>query len=158
MDPTNLALLITELRRDEGVRYVPYFDTATPPRQTCGVGHNMDASPLPDGWTCPLSDAQVDQLLTQDMANTFSQLNASLPWWTSLDDVRQRCVANVAFNIGVAGLLGFHNALFALQRGSYAVAAAGFKASTWYGQVGARAQRICYAIEYGTMPIAADVA
>ncbi len=152
MTPANLALLIAELRRDEGVRYVPYLDTATPPNETVGVGFNLNAHPLPVGWTYPLSDAQVDQLLTQTLQETFAGLNASLPWWVSLDVVRQRCVANVAFNIGVAGLLGFHNALFALQRGSYAVAAAGFKASAWYGQVGARAQRICYAIEYGQMP------
>jgi lysozyme len=150
MNPSNLALLIAELRRDEGVRYMPYADTAG--HQTCGCGHNMDVSPLPIGWTFPLSDAQVDQLLTQDLQSTFKQLNASVSWWASLDDVRQRCIANVAFNIGVLGLLGFHNALFAMQRGSYAVAAAGFKASRWYGQVGARAQRICYAIEYGVMP------
>jgi len=156
MDPANLALLIAELRRDEGVRYVPYMDTTG--HQSVGVGRNLTVSPLPAGWTYPLTDAQVNQLLTQDLQNTFAQLNAKLPWWTSLDDVRQRCVANVAFNIGIGGLLGFHNALFALQRGSYSVAAAGFKASAWYGQVGARAQRICYAIEFGQMPAAAGIA
>lgn len=150
MNPSNLALLIAELRRDEGVRYMPYTDTTG--HKSIGVGRNMDVSPLPSTWTFPLTDAQVNQLLMQDLQSTFKQLSASLPWWTSLDDVRQRCVANVAFNIGVLGLLGFHNALFALQRGSYAVAAAGFQASRWYGQVGARAQRICYAIEYGLMP------
>lgn len=158
MDPTNLALLEAELRRDEGVRYSPYLDTAVPANETVGVGFNLNTNPLPAGWTYPLTDDQVNQLLTQSLQNTFSQLDAELPWWTTLDDVRQRCIANCAFNIGVSGLLGFHNALFALQRGSYAVAAAGFKASAWYGQVGARAQRICSAIEYGVMPVADGVA
>jgi lysozyme len=158
MNPTNLALLIAELRRDEGVRYSPYLDTAIPPRSTVGVGHNLSVSPLPAGWTYPLSDDQVNQLLTQDLGNTFAQLSASLPWWTSLDDVRQRVVANMAFNMGVGALLTFHNTLGAMQRGAYSVAAASMKASAWYGQVGARAVRLRQAMETGVMPVAGGVA
>lgn len=156
MTPTNLALLIVELRRDEGVRYSIYLDSLGVP--TVGVGHNCKVSPLPAGWVCPLTDGQVNQLLTQDLANTFAQLNASLPWWATLDDVRQRCVANLAFNLGVTGLLTFHNTLLAMQRGSYAVAAAGMLASKWASQVGARAQRLASAMEHGAMPVAAGVA
>jgi lysozyme len=150
MNPANLTLLIAELRRDEGVRYSPYPDTRG--FQTVACGHNLDVSPLPAGWVYPLSDAQVDQLLTQDLGNTFAQLNASLPWWVSLDVVRQRVVANMAFNMGVADLLGFHNTLLAMQRGSYAVAAAGMRASDWFHEVCDRAVRLCSAMEYGVMP------
>lgn len=156
MDPTNLALLIAELRRDEGVRYSPYMDTTG--HLTVGVGRNLTVSPLPAGWTYPLTDAQVNQLLTQDLQATFAQLDAKIPWWRSLDDVRQRVVANLAFNLGVAGLLTFKTALGAMQRGSYAIAAAAMMNSTWYRQVGARAQRLCYAMEHGTMPVAAGIA
>lgn len=145
----NLALLEAELRRDEGVRYSPYTDTTG--HRTIGVGRNLTVSPLPAGWTYPLTDVQVNQLLTQDLQNTFAQLNASLPWWTSLDDVRARVVANMAFNLGVAGLLTFHNTLAAMQRGSYAIAAAGMIHSQWATQVGARAQRLAYAMEYDVM-------
>ena len=149
MDPTNLALLIAELRRDEGVRYSIYLDTMGIP--TVGVGHNCKASPLPADWACPLTDGQVNQLLTQDLANTFAQLDAKLPWWSALDDVRMRVVANMAFNLGVTALLGFHNTLGAMQRGSYAVAAAGMLASKWAQQTGMRARRLAYATEYDVM-------
>jgi lysozyme len=158
MDATNLALLEAELRRDEGVRYVPYLDTATPPRHTCGVGHNMDASPLPIDWKFPLTDTQVDSLLEHDLTVTFAALNLHLPWWEKLDAVRARVIANMCFNMGMTKLLGFHNTLFAMQRGSYAVAAAGMKASDWYRQVGDRAVRLCHAMETGRMPVAAVVA
>jgi lysozyme len=150
MTPANLALLLAELRRDEGVRYVEYPDSKGIP--TTGVGHNLRISPLPAGWTYPLSDDRVDQLLTGDLGDTFAQLNASLSWWTTLDDVRQRVIANMCFNMGISDLLDFHNTLAAMQCGSYAIAAAGMKASKWYGEVGARAARLCSAMETGVMP------
>jgi lysozyme len=146
----NLVLLEAELRRDEGVRYWPYKDTAG--IQTTGVGHNLQASPLPTSWTYPLTPAQVTQLLEQDIEDTFANLDRNLPWWRQLDEVRQRVVANMCFNLGIGKLLGFKNTLAAMQRGSYAVAAAGMKASAWYGQVGARAVRLCAAMETGIMP------
>jgi len=145
----DMQLMVAELRRDEGVRYSIYLDTAQIP--TVGVGHNCRVSPLPADWACPLTDAQVDQLLTQDLQATFAQLDAKLPWWRSLDEVRQRVVCNLAFNLGVSGLLTFHNTLGAMQRGSYAVAAAGMLASKWAQQVGMRARRLAYAMEYDVM-------
>ena len=150
MDPTNLALLEAELRRDEGVRYTIYLDSVGVP--TVGVGHNCKVSPLPAGWTCPLTDGQVNALLSHDLQIVFAALDLHLPWWKSLDSVRMRVVANMAFNLGIGGLLGFHNTLLAMQRGSYAVAAAGMLSSVWAGQVGDRAKRLASAMEYGVMP------
>ncbi|MEX3933251.1 glycoside hydrolase family protein [Paraburkholderia phymatum] len=146
----DLQLLEAELRRDEGVRRWPYRDTKG--IQTTGVGRNLQAKPLPSSWAYPLSDAQIQQLLDGDVADTFAVLDRNLPWWRSLDEVRQRVVANMAFNLGIGKLLGFKNTLAAMQRGSYAVAAAGMKASDWYGQVGQRAVRLCKAMETGAMP------
>lgn len=158
MDPTNEALLDAELRRDEGVEYSPYMDNAAPPNSTVGVGHKLAGAPIPADWTYPLSDAQVDQLLAGDLQTMFASLDRALPWWHQMDDVRQRVICNMCFNLGITRLLGFHNTLFAMQRGSYAVAAAGMKASAWYGEVGARAQRLCQAMETGIMPMADGIA
>lgn len=146
----NLDFLIAELRRDEGVRYTPYTDTTG--NQTTGVGHNLSVSPLPVGWIYPLSDAQVDQLLTQDLQGVFSRLDANIPWWRTLDEVRQRVVANMAFNLGVGGLLTFRNAVTDMKLGFYTAAANGMRSSIWARQVGARAQRLAQAMETGIMP------
>ncbi|MDJ1160766.1 glycoside hydrolase family protein [Burkholderia gladioli pv. gladioli] len=145
-----LTLLEAELRRDEGVRYSIYLDTAGIP--TVGVGHNCQVSPLPTGWTCPLTDAQVNQLLANDIASTLAKLDRNLPWWRGMDEVRQRVVANLAFNLGIGTLLTFKNTLAAMQRGSYSVAAAGMLNSKWATQVGARATRLARAMETGVMP------
>lgn len=148
----NMTLMIAELRRDEGVRYSPYRDNSPAKNWTVGVGHNLSASPIPPEWSYPLTDEQVNALLTSDLGVTFGLLDHDLPWWRGLDEVRQRVVANMAFNMGVTDLLDFHNALGAMQRGAYAIAAAAMLNSDWYGEVGDRAVRLCSAMETDVMP------
>jgi lysozyme len=147
MNPDNMARLVEELRRDEGVRYTPYADTKGIP--TVGVGHNLKACPLPDGWSYPLSDNQVNTLLERDLANVFSDLNRDLPWWTDLNDVRQRVICNMQFNLGSTKLAGFINTLAAMRQGRYADAAAGMLKSAWATQVGARATRLAQMMKDG---------
>lgn len=134
IDEENECQLVLELRRDEGVRYSPYNDSRG--FMTIGVGHNMQASPLPDGWVFPLDDSQVDVLLESDLMSVYSDLDNALPWWEDLNDVRQRVLANMTFNLGLPKLLGFKNTLAAMRQGRYADAANGMLNSAWATQVG----------------------
>jgi len=147
MNPANEALLIDDLRRDEGVRYTPYADTKGIP--TVGVGHNLQASPLPSGWTYPLTGGQVDELLRGDLQNVYGDLTRALPWWTDLNDVRQRVLCNMCFNLGMSKLAGFKNTLNSMRQGAYVDAAAGMLNSAWASQVGARAQRLAQMMRTG---------
>lgn len=140
MNDDNLLVLIAELRRDEGVEYKPYKDTKG--IDTTGVGHNLQASPLPAGWSYPLTDEQVNVLLTQDIQNVFADLDHNLPWWVDLNDVRQRVLANMAFNLGITKLLGFKNTLAAMRQGKYKDASSGMLNSAWASQVRGRAVRL----------------
>jgi lysozyme len=140
MNNENLQKLIAELRRDEGVRYSPYNDTKGIP--TVGVGHNLNGKPLPAGWKYPLNDTQVNSLLDDDLEDVFHDLDRNLPWWTDLNDVRQRVIANMAFNLGITKLLGFKNTLVFMRQGKYNQAADGMLASAWATQVKGRAQRL----------------
>jgi len=145
-----LALLDKELRRDEGVRNTMYKDSKG--IDTIGVGHNCEVRPLPADWTQPLSGAQIDQLLNEDLEEVFKDLDDAFPWWETLDDVRKRCLANMTFNMGIETLMEFHNTMRDFQRGSYESVAARLRLSLWFKQVGPRAVRICDAIETGVMP------
>lgn len=147
MSPDNIARLVEELRRDEGVRYTPYRDTKDIP--TVGVGHNLQASPLPDGWSYPLSDDQVNTLLERDLENVYSDLSRALPWWSDLNDVRQRVICNLCFNLGINKLMGFRNTLVSMRQGAYTDAATGMLNSAWASQVGARAQRLAQMMKTG---------
>ena len=146
----NLTLLDKELRRDEGVKYVKYPDSKGIP--TTGVGHNLKASPLPAGWTFPLNDGQVNQLLNHDLTVTFAALDLHLPWWRTLSEVRQRVVANMAFNMGIDGLLEFKNTLNFIKTTDYKAASFGMLQSAWSKQVGERADRLAQAMKTDVMP------
>jgi lysozyme len=140
MNDENLRKLIAELRRDEGVRYDRYLDTKGIP--TTGVGHNLNAKPLPVGWKYPLNDTQVDSLLDDDLEDVFHDLDRNLPWWTDLNDVRQRVICNMAYNLGITKLLGFKNTLVFMRQGKYDAAADGMLNSAWASQVKGRALRL----------------
>ena len=134
----NDPLLIAELRRDEGVRYSPYKDTLG--IDTVGVGHNLKAKPL--DLIYPLTDEEVDRILAMDLDEVFEGLNSRLPWWRDLSCARQRVLANMAFNMGVEGLLTFKNTLAAIKNEHYQIAADNMLQSKWAGQVGQRANRL----------------
>jgi lysozyme len=146
----NEELLVTELRRDEGVFYSKYYDPKGIP--TIGVGHNMQSSPLPASWKQPLSDDQVDDLLNHDLSVVFAALDLHYPWWRKMDEVRQRVVANMCFNMGITKLSGFVNAMHCMSIGDYHGASAGMAASKWAVEVGHRAGRLIEAMNTGIMP------
>jgi lysozyme len=129
MNDENLQKLIAELRRDEGVRYSVYKDTKG--IDTVGVGHNLQAKPMPAGWSCPLNDVQVNSLLDDDLEDVFHDLDRALPWWTDLSDVRLRVLTNMCFNMGIGRLLGFKKALIAMRQGKFSIAADEMLDSKW---------------------------
>ena len=135
-----ICSLKDQLIRDEGVRLKKYPDSRG--FSTIGVGHNLDANPLPFDVSLGITFAQATQILNQDIIRVCSKLFPALPWLYLIDPVRQGVFQNMAFNMGAGGVEEFHHDLADTQAGNYAQAAADMKASVWYGQVGPRAQRL----------------
>lgn len=147
----NREALICELTRDEGKRFVAYDDATGKPIKpgsvvvghvTIGVGRALDVNPL--------DEVEVRWLLNYGIDKTVASVIAQLPWASTLDDSRYRVLVNMAFNMGITGLLGFKNMLAAAKSGDYATAAAEMKSSKWYAQVGSRAERLADMMESGT--------
>lgn len=136
----NLEKLSAELERDEGVELRLYKDSKG--IWTIGVGRNLQDRGI--------SREEANYLLRNDIVTHLELLDRHLPWWRDLDEVRQRVLANMAFNLGVGPsdedpngkLLTFKNTLAAMARGDYAAAADGMAASAWAKQVGPRAVRL----------------
>jgi lysozyme len=84
----------------------------------------------------------VNKLLDADLQNVYHDLDRDLPWWTDLNDVRQRVLCNMCFNLGMSKLSGFKNTLAAMRQGRYDAAADGMLNSAWASQVKGRAIRL----------------
>ncbi|MCW3539342.1 lysozyme family protein [Burkholderia cenocepacia] len=125
------AALKAELTRDEGRKPRIYTDTVG--KVSGGIGRNLTDKGFRDN--------EINLMYQNDVAETEAWLDRNLPWWRSLDPVRQRVVMNMAFNMQ-GKLLTFVNTLAAMKRGDYAAAADGMLASKWATQVGARATRL----------------
>jgi lysozyme len=138
MTPDTYARLRQDLRHDEGERARPYRDTVG--KITIGVGRNLtDVGLSPD---------EIDLLLDNDIARAFA-LASSFPWFTGLDEVRQRVVINLCFNLG-GRFRGFHHTTAALARRDYDAAATQLQNSKWYRQVGQRGPRLVAMLRNGT--------
>jgi len=153
MPTYNRQAFNAELERDEGRRYYPYKDSLG--IETVGVGHNLAVAPLP-GQTYPMSDSTVSALRDADIASTEKKLDTYLPWWRTLDDVRQRVMLNMCFNLGIGrpgngqGLLSFGTFLGLVQKGDYAAASRDLTGTLWHRQVGQRAVRLEAMLETGS--------
>jgi len=133
--------LVKQLKRHEGVRTQAYKCSAN--MITVGVGRNID-----ENGGLGLSDDEIDYLLENDIKRCKQELIA-LPWFVDLDSVRQDAIINLCFNLGMTRLLGFKNALAAMEAGDHPKAADEFYDSRWAKQVGSRADEVCEMIRTG---------
>lgn len=131
-----------QLRRDEGV--VPYAYVDSLGFTTIGVGRLIDQR---KGGR--LSDDEIDYLLANDIKRHTDELLKALPWVSLLDDARKGVLINMAFNLGVPGLLGFANTLAMVKAGDYSGAADNMLKSKWASQVGNRAMRLSQQMRSG---------
>lgn len=135
----NRALLVDDLKRDEGVRFKPYECSAG--KLTIGIGRNLE-------------DVGIDMqealhMLHNDIDRVIADLNRELPWWSTMTEPRQRALVNMGFNLGINRLLEFKQTLKALKEGRYEDAAHHAINSRWAQQVGARARRVTDLIRKG---------
>ena len=145
----NYDKLKAQLAVDEGTRRNRYKDSRG--FWTIGRGHNIEADPHYPYTVAdePLTDAQIDSLETRDVGNAVAALDEYANWWRAMEEPRQRVLANMCFNMGWTKLSEFVNTLKAMHFADYVAAAAGMRASKWYGQVGARGEHLAKVMETG---------
>ena len=154
--------LIESLKLHEGFRSKPYRDSVG--KLTIGYGRNLDdvgltlaekeflgirsGKQLFDG----ISQKEAEVLLLNDITRAKVRLFTALPWVQKLDDVRQNVLIEMAFNLGVHGLLGFRNTLSAIEAGRFTDASKRMLRSKWAAQVGQRAVTLSEMMRTGKFP------
>lgn len=133
------AALIASVKLGEGLRLKAYPDPLSGGSPwTIGYGHT---SPDIGPKVCCTAD-KAEAWLCSDLADAMTALDDRLPWWRDLPLDGQRVLCEMAFNMGVGGLLGFHHFLNDLQAHRFGQAAADMLGSLWATQVKARAGRL----------------
>ena len=128
----NYQSTINQLKRHEGLKLKPYKCTAG--KLTIGYGRNLEDKGI--------TEQEALFMLNNDVNYFYTNLKKILPWIARLDDARQNVLVNMAFNLGVAGLMSFKNTLRLIESGHYIAAASAMLDSKWAKQVGYRAEEL----------------
>ena len=134
--------IIEQLRRDEGEVLTAYEDSLS--YLTIGVGRLIDKR---KGGGITREESAY--LLNNDVARVDAELRSRLPWFGSLDEVRQASLINMGFQLGVSGLMEFTRSLGCIRDGRFAEAETHLLASKWAQQTPARARRVANQISTG---------
>ena len=136
----------SQLKRDEGEVLYVYDDATGKPivkgsvvkgYPTVGIGILLDKDK--GGGLRP---EESEFIFRNRLKLLDAELSDRLPWIAGLDPARKGVLINMAFQMGVAGLLGFKNTLALIQSGKYQEAARAMLQSKWAAQTPARAQRL----------------
>lgn len=130
------AQLRAALESEEGrVGYV-YPDSLG--YETIGVGHLVDKR---RGGKLP--DVIINALLDYDLDQIDKELDHHIAWWRTRPDNVQLALAQMAFQLGVPGLLSFKQCIACCQAGDYEGAKAAALNSKWArDDTPARAKRV----------------
>jgi lysozyme len=134
--------ILEQLRRDEGVVLHAYADSLG--YLTIGCGRLIDVR-----RGGGISADEADMLLRNDVARVESALDARLLWWRTLNPARQGVLVSMAFQLGVAGLLGFRTTLRLVEGRHWDAAATQMLRSKWASQTPARAGRLATQMRTG---------
>ncbi len=144
----------------EGISLTPYKCAAG--KWTIGVGRNLEDTGLYEFEKIQIlgiyeltrqevidilqarhiTQEEALYMLNNDIKVIKAELEDSYRWFKFLDEVRQKVIIDMRFNLGSAGFAGFKNMIHQLELENYQKVAEEMKNSKWYSQVKRRAERL----------------
>ena len=135
--------LIENIKTHEGFSARIYKDSVGKP--TVGYGFLVTAlSPdeiaLNGGNIEPMSRETAEKILNLKVAKLQKRVFQCLPWLESKPQGVQDTLIEIAYQLGLAGLMGFRHTLGCIETGDYAQAAKNLRASLLYRQTPKRVE------------------
>ena len=121
--------LIEKIKESEGFVGVVYKDTEG--FDTIGYGTKL-----------PLTKEEAEVLLEMRLKAKIKELEQKEPFVNSLPLEKQEVIAEMCYQMGVGGVLGFKKMWAALKKENYALAAAEMLDSRWAKQTPSRAKKL----------------
>ncbi len=142
----------------EGIKLSPYYDSRG--LLTIGVGRCVETNPITQAeekvvgdWRHGITKNAAFYLLRNDVARVKKMCKELIPFWKELDDERQYALLDMAFQLGMNGVLKFKKMLSYLAVGNYRQAAEECLHSAYARQTPNRARRIAQTIKTGKFVI-----
>lgn len=135
--------LLENIKAHEGYRREIYKDSVGKP--TVGYGFlvaalSPDELKLNGGKVEPISKEVAEKILNLKVAKLQKRVFQCLPWLQSKPQNVQDTLIEMAYQLGLAGLMGFRHTLSCIEAGDYAQAAKNLKASLLYRQTPKRVE------------------
>ena len=140
--PSWIEQAIEQIKSDEGLVLHAYEDHLG--YVTIGYGRLLDKR-----RGGGISEDEAEYLLSNDIGEVQDELEWRLPWFCKLDNARKAVLVNMAFQMGIAGLLKFKNTLAKIEAGDYEGAAVNMLKSKWARQTPNRAKRMAEQMRTG---------
>jgi lysozyme len=125
----NIEKLKDSIKKHEGLQLKIYVCPAG--KLTIGYGRNVEDRGI--------TQKEANMFLENDILDIKLELEDKLPLFKFLDDVRQNVLIEMAFNLGIKGLLQFKKTLEYISIKDYEKASEEMLNSKWANQVGKRA-------------------
>lgn len=126
----NYEAMIEQIKLHEGLRLKPY--KCTEGYLTIGYGRNLE--------TRGISPDEAEEMLLADLSDVEESLHRHELLIEQHSDSRRAVLINMAFQIGVQGLLKFKNTIKAYKQHDYEKAAEEMLDSKWANQTPKRAR------------------
>ena len=135
--------LLENIKAHEGFRDHIYKDSVGKP--TVGYGFlvaalSPDELKLNGGKTEPMSKEVAEKILNLKVTKLQKRVLECLPWLSSKPQSIQDTILEMAYQLGLAGLLGFRHTLGCIEAGDYSQAAKNLRASLLYRQTPKRVE------------------
>ena len=134
----DLKKLTDQLTKHEELKLKPYTDSVG--KLTIGIGHNLTDKGL--------TKSQALSIFMDDLTETINFLNFKFKWFKDLDEVRQRAIADMTFDL-MGKLLQFKDMLSAIEAKDWNKAADELLDSKFAEQTGQRARDLAHMIRTG---------
>ena len=155
----NITELLDQLVLHEGLELLPYKDSLG--IDTIGIGRNLEhrglseeelahiGKDISDICEWGITKEQAYYLAENDIKIVEEEICKAHPCVVELDEVRQRVIIDMAFNMGVPRLNKFVKMWKAIHEENFTEAKTQMLDSRWANQVGNRAVRLSNAMETG---------
>lgn len=131
----NTQAIREQLKRHEGCVLHAYEDHLG--YLTIGYGRLID-----ERRGGGITEGEAEQLLTNDIARVVADLEYAAPVLHRLPEGVQHALVNMAFQMGINGLMGFRRMWAALEQGDWELAAEEALDSRWAEQTPRRAREV----------------